>query len=246
MELADREDRFAEWLDRHNLDRGAAYTLGSTGVEIVDLDRLSAGLPAPILGAALTWVTSGRAARSLAEQVASATSRIHGLVDAVKGFTFMDRAMVSGEVDVAQGLADTLAVLRNKSSRLSVEVRLETAPNLPHVHGVGSEINQVWEKLIDNAIDAAATGGHVAVRAASRADGIIVEVTDDGRGISEANRARVFDPFFTTKPIGEGTGLGLYLARRLVLFHGGDIDFTSAPGRTTFRVRLPAPNAPAK
>jgi signal transduction histidine kinase len=242
IELSARQDAFADWLERLHLDSSGADTLASSGVEIADLDRLAATLPPAVLGAAITSVANGRTVRALAAEVAAAAGRIHGLVEAVKGFTFMDRETVPGEVDIARGLADTLTVLQNKSRRLSVEVRLDAAPDLPRVNGFGSEINQVWEKLVDNAIDAAGTGGHVAVRATSRADRLVVEVTDDGPGILEANRARVFDPFFTTKPMGQGTGLGLHLARRVVLFHHGEIDFTSEPGRTTFRVRFPAAN----
>ena len=130
-------------------------------------------------------------------------------------------------------------MLENKTKRLSVDVRVDVAAELPRVHGFGSEINQVWEQLIDNAIDAAGPNGRVSVAAALHSDRIEVHVTDDGPGIAEEHRVRVFEPFFTTKPVGQATGLGLHLARRVVLFHHGDIDFTSEPGRTTFRVRLP-------
>jgi signal transduction histidine kinase len=155
----------------------------------------------------------------------------------------MDRGGVPEEVDLARGLADTIAMLESKSRAKSVAVRLETADDLPRVYGFGSEINQVWEKLIDNAIDAAGHEGHVTVTAMSRGDAVVVRVTDDGPGILEQHRARVFDPFFTTKPVGQGTGLGLDLARRLVHLHHGDVDFTTQPGRTVFRVRLPVTGA---
>jgi signal transduction histidine kinase len=157
----------------------------------------------------------------------------------------MDRESVPEEVDIAQGLADTLAMLLHKSRTNSVDVRLEVAADLPRVYGFGSEINQVWEKLVDNAIDAAGRSGHVTVAAMSRGDSVLVRVTDDGPGIPEEHRARLFDPFFTTKPVGHGTGLGLDLARRVVQFHHGDLDFTSEPGRTVFRVRLPVSGAMA-
>jgi signal transduction histidine kinase len=172
-----------------------------------------------------------------------ATGRIHDLVDAVKRFTFMDRESLPGEIDVAQGLADTLAMLQHKSSAKAVDVRLEVASDIPRVYGFGSEINQVWEKLVDNAIDAADRGGHVTVMVTSRGDAVVVQVTDDGPGIPEEHRERVFDPFFTTKPVGHGSGLGLDLARRAVLFHHGDLAFTSEPGRTVFRVQLPVTGA---
>jgi len=97
----------------------------------------------------------------------------------------------------------------------------------------------VWEKLIDNAIDAAPVDGNVTLTATRRGDSVVVRVTDNGPGIPEEHRARIFDPFFTTKPVGFGTGLGLDIARRLVYLSDGDLDFTSKPGHTVFRVQLP-------
>jgi signal transduction histidine kinase len=169
----------------------------------------------------------------------AATDRIHALVSAVKGFTFMDREGVPDDVDIARGLADTVAMLEGKSRAKSLRVRIETADDLPTVYGFGSELNQVWEKLIDNAIDAAPVAGNVTVTATRRGDFVVVRVMDDGPGISEEHRTRIFDPFFTTKPVGSGTGLGLDIARRFANLNDGDIDFSSQPGRTVFRVQLP-------
>jgi signal transduction histidine kinase len=156
----------------------------------------------------------------------------------------MDRHGVPEPVDVARGLSDTLAMLDSKARAKSVIVRLETAPDLPRVHGFGSEINQVWEKVVDNALDAVGTLGTVTITATARDGSIVVRVADDGPGIPERIRARVFDPFFTTKPVGRGTGLGLDIARRIVHLHRGDIGFTTQPGHTVFRVRLPVEGAP--
>jgi signal transduction histidine kinase len=246
LELMDREDEFAGWLERHGIEFAGADVLAASDVRISDLDGLAAALPTPALDAAVRWTASARAVRAAAQQIAVATGRIHDLVDAVKRFTFMDRESVPEEVDIAQGLADTLAMLLHKSRTNSVDVRLEVAADLPRVYGFGSEINQVWEKLVDNAIDAAGRSGHVTVVATSRGDSVLVRVTDDGPGIPEEHRARLFDPFFTTKPVGHGTGLGLDLARRVVHFHHGDLDFTSEPGCTVFRVRLPVSGAMAR
>jgi signal transduction histidine kinase len=130
-------------------------------------------------------------------------------------------------------------MLESKSRAKSVRVRIETAEELPAVYGFGSELNQVWEKLIDNAIDAAPVGGNVTLTATRRGDFVAVRVADDGPGIPEGHRARIFDPFFTTKPVGSGTGLGLDIARRFTNLNDGDLDFSSEPGHTVFRVRLP-------
>jgi len=240
LEVADREDDFSEWLTRHDLDPMAAESLAASPLSLEALESLASAIPAEALGAAIRWVASGRAARDAARSIQSATRRIHDLVGAAKGFTFMDREAVPEDVDVARGLVDTLAVLEAKARAQAVEVRLETAKALPRVYGFGSEINQLWEKLIDNAIDAAGREGAVTVTATARDDGVVVRVADTGPGIAEEHRARIFDPFFTTKPVGAGTGLGLDLARRVAHLHNGDIDFTSKPGRTVFRVRLPA------
>ena len=240
LETADREDDIAEWLTRHGQAASAAEALAASDLTIAGLDRLASTLPREALGAAVRWIASGCAARLATGQIEQATRRIHNLVDAVKGFTFMDREGVPEPVDVARGLADTLAMLEGKARKKSATVQLETVDNLPRVDAVGSEINQVWEKLVDNALDAIGDQGRVTITATARDGSIIVRVADDGPGIPEAIYSRVFDPFFTTKPVGEGAGLGLDIARRIVQLHRGDIDFSTQPGHTVFRVRLPA------
>jgi signal transduction histidine kinase len=245
LEAADREDDTADWLIRRGLDPVIAEPLAATAVSLEALDQLAGAIPPDAVGVVLRWVASGSAAVRVAREIASATGRIHDLIGAVKGFTFMDREAVPEDVDVAQGLADTLIVLESKLRTKSVAAQLETADDLPRVYGFGGEMNQVWQNLIDNAIDAAGSDGHVTITATSRGDAIVVRVADDGPGIPEEHRARVFDPFFTTKPVGQGNGLGLDLVRRIVLLHNGDVDFTSQPGRTVFRVRLPVTGARA-
>jgi signal transduction histidine kinase len=149
----------------------------------------------------------------------------------------MDRAP-SQEVDVREGLEHTLTMLRHRLG--GVAVGHDYAPDLPSVPGRGDELNQVWTNLIDNALDAMGGRGRLAIRAAREADHVVVEIEDDGPGIAPEIRNRVFEPFFTTKDVGEGIGLGLDVAYRVVVAgHGGQIGFTSEPGRTTFRVRLP-------
>jgi signal transduction histidine kinase len=240
LEAADREDDIAEWLVGHGIEPAVADSLVASDVTIAVLDHVAGALPPEALGMAIRWVASGCAARAAVRQIEAATGRIHDLVRAVKGFTFMDREGVPEPVDVARGLADTLAMLESKARTKSATVRFEAAADLPRVDGYGSEINQVWEKLADNALDAVGDRGTVTITAASRGDSILVRIADDGPGVPEEIRARIFDPFFTTKPVGQGTGLGLDIARRIVHLHGGDIDFSSQPGHTVFRVRLPA------
>jgi signal transduction histidine kinase len=244
LEAADREDDIAEWLRRHSIEPAAVEALAASDLTMDALDRLANALPSGTLGVIVRWIASACAATDASRQIEVATGRIHDLGAAVKGFTFMDREGVPEQVDVARGLADTLAMLESKARTKAVTVQLETAADLPRVHGFGSEINQVWQKLVDNALDAVETRGHVTVTATARGGSIVVRVADDGPGIPEEIRARVFDPFFTTKPAGRGSGLGLDMARRIVHLHRGDIEFTTQPGRTVFRVRLPVAGAP--
>jgi len=114
---------------------------------------------------------------------------------------------------------------------------------LPLVPAYGGELNQVWSNLIENALDAVGQSGHVTVCARSAGDSVIVRVIDDGPGIPAEFMSRIFDPFFTTKPVGQNTGLGLDIARRIIRRHEGQIEVQSRPGETEFRVSLPAHGA---
>jgi signal transduction histidine kinase len=237
VERADREDAIAEWLGRHNADVTAAEALAESAITLDVLDRLADVLTREALQATLRWLMAGCATYRLASEIETAASRIHNLVAAVKGFTYMDQATMPKPVDVAQGLADTLAVLNAKARGKSVSVNLHVEPDLPRIQGFGGELNQVWANLVDNALDAAQD--RVAVFAGRQGPSVVVRVVDDGPGVPPEIRERIFDPFFTTKPVGQGTGLGLDIARRLVLRHHGQIEVDSRPGHTQFRVTLP-------
>jgi signal transduction histidine kinase len=244
LEEADRSDAFSDWLENHGADAALAGPLADTAVTLAALDQLADDLPREILETALQWVAHGCAVRSMAREIQSAASRIHELVAAVKGFTHMDVETTPRSVDVGQGLADTMTVLRSKVKAKSARVDLVVEPGLPPVMAYGGELNQVWVNLIDNALDAAGVGGRVEV-SARRGDGkLVVRVTDNGPGIPASVRQRIFDPFFTTKPVGEGTGLGLDITRRLVNRHNGTIEVDSRPGHTVFTVSLPLGKAP--
>jgi signal transduction histidine kinase len=236
---ADREDAIAAWLQAHGLDPVIGEHLARSGAPVSMLDRLAATLEPQALAPALQWIASGCAARSLALAVETATSRVHQIVEAVKSFTYMDRGSVPEPVDIGRGLGVTVEVLESKANVRNVTVALAVAPDVPRIFAFGGEINQIWEKLIENAIDAAPESGQVRVSAAREGIWLVVRVTDNGAGIPTEIQDRIFDPFFTTKPPGQGVGLGLDIARRIVGWHGGEIDFDSRPGCTEFRVRLP-------
>jgi signal transduction histidine kinase len=204
------------------------------------LDELARSVQGQALYAALHWIAASCAMRRLTLEIQESASRICELVNAVKGFTEMDRAATPEPVDLGQGLANTLAVLGSKARSKSVGVCLNLEKNLPAVYGFGGELNQVWANLIDNALDAVDEGGQVEVAARRERDAVVVRVIDNGRGVPAEVRDRIFDPFFTTKPVGKGTGLGLDIVRRLVQRHNGQIELESVPGRTEFRVTLPS------
>jgi signal transduction histidine kinase len=240
LERADREDALAAWITAHGADVGLAAPLAETAVSLDALERLASVVPADALDVALRWVASGCAIRGLTEEIERGAARVFELVSAVKGFTQMDRSTVAQPVDIGRGLRDTIIVLRSKATSKSVSLSAEVAPALPPVQGVGAELNQIWANLVDNALDAVSKGGRVEVTARREGARVVVEVADDGPGIPPEIRERIFDPFFTTKDVGKGTGLGLDIVRRTLERHDGEIDVESRPGRTVFRVRLPA------
>jgi signal transduction histidine kinase len=239
LEQADREEAIAAWLKGRGADESFAEALAETDVALETLTELAGALAGEHLSAALRWVAAGCTMRGLARDIERASSRVHELVSAVKGFTYMDHASAPEPVDVGKGLTDTLAVLAAKARGSAAALTVQVAADLPRVNGFGGELNQVWANLIDNALDAVGKGGRVTVTALHDGESVVVRVTDDGPGIPPEVKSRIFDPFFTTKPVGKGTGLGLDIARRLVDRHEGSITVTSEPGRTEFRVTLP-------
>jgi signal transduction histidine kinase len=240
LERSDREEALATWIESHGADTHLAGLLAETGVSHEALERLAGVLPAAALDVVLRWIASGCTIRSLTEEIDGGASRVFELVSAVKGFTQLDRSAVAQPVDVGRGLRNTVIVLRSKATAKSIGLTAEVDPSLPPVQGVGAELNQIWANLVDNALDAVGTGGHVAVVARREENRVVVEVTDDGPGIPADIRERIFDPFFSTKDVGKGVGLGLDIVRRTLERHDGEIEVESRPGRTVFRVRLPA------
>jgi signal transduction histidine kinase len=241
LALADREEALADWLDAHELGELDPEPLARSRLSLADLERVATILDQDALATTLRAVAAEGMLRRLAAEVEVAASRIHALVAAVKGFTYMDQAPVRTPVDVSLGLANAVTVLAPKARAKSVDLRLDLEPHLPAVDGFGGQLNQVWANLIDNAVDAAAPGGHVVVGARRDEASLLVSVADDGPGIPPEVRDLVFDPFFTTKPMGQGMGMGLDVTRRVVRGHDGEIDLRTGTNGTEFRVRLPLP-----
>jgi signal transduction histidine kinase len=239
IEHAAREDEIADWLCGHGLNATVAYALVDTDVTVDALNRLAGVVEGPALNAVLRWVAAGCEVRSLACGLQESAMRITGLVVAVKGFTNMDRGLAAEAVDLGLSLRDTVTVLRAKAREKSVTVAIDVEAALPKVRGFACELNQIWGNLIENALDAVPQSGGVDVIARREDKRVVVRIIDNGTGIPVEIRERVFDPFFTTKPQGQGVGLGLDIARRLVQHNDGVIEFESQPGRTEFRVALP-------
>jgi signal transduction histidine kinase len=148
------------------------------------------------------------------------------------------------EVDVHEGIENTLTMLGFKLK--NVEVVRAYDRSAPRILAYGSELNQVWTNLIDNAIDAVDCSGKICIATFIEDNQVVVEIMDNGRGIPAEIQSRIFEPFFTTKGVGSGTGLGLIISNRIIADrHGGEIEFESKPGETRFKVRLPLVRAAA-
>jgi len=239
LEDADRENALADWLLDHGVDDSLAEPLAESAATLESLDRLAGAVDTAKLEAALEWVAAGCATRALARELEEAAVRISDLVTSVKGFTQMDQVGITEPIDVGLGLRQTLAVIQAKARGKSLSVEVVTEPDLPRVRGVAGELNQVWLNLIDNALDASPESGRVDIRAEHRDGKVCVRVIDNGAGIPPDVQKRIFEPFFTTKGVGQGTGLGLDISRRLVRKHNGEMVVDSVPGRTEFLVTLP-------
>ena len=241
LAVADAEDAMGELLEDHGVT-GAwqlAEPLAAAGLDAAWLDAV-ARHAGPALPAAVQWVAASLGARSLADDLRDATDRISRLVGAIKAYTYMDQADLQ-EVDVHDGLEATLTILHHKLKHTEIAVERHYDPALPRICVYGSELNQVWTNLLDNAIDAVGETGTITLTTAPWHDtGVEVRIADDGPGVPDATQHRIFEPFYTTKAVGSGTGLGLDTARRIVLErHDGDLQLASRPGETTFTVRLP-------
>ncbi len=249
LDAADRRDAVARLLGTLGMaaphePAASLVALGWDGNELDDLLAPFGDDEARLVVAA--WLAATALLRQLLAEVAIATDRISEVIGAVREYTYLDRAPVQ-RITVTAGLENTLVILRSRW-KAGVTVRRSYAPDLPVIDAYGSELNQVWTNLIANAIDAMGGTGELAITAipAPATDGVVVEIRDTGPGITEEVGRRIFDPFFTTKDLGAGTGLGLHISRSIVERHGGQLELASGdPGRTTFRVTLPAHLPPA-
>lgn len=240
LALSDLEGDLESWLDDHDVDRGwlLAPALAAAGADPAWCERAAGAVDRAALGPALEWVASTVSATALLAELKESTGRISELVGTVKSYSQMDRASMQ-RVDVADGLDSTLAMLGHRIGG-GVTVVRDYASGVPPIDAHAGELNQVWTHLVDNALDA--MDGTGTLRMAVHLDGtdVAVTVADTGPGMAPEVAERAFDAFFSTKDVGKGTGLGLDIARRIVVErHRGSIAIESRPGETVLRVRLP-------
>jgi signal transduction histidine kinase len=244
--LADLEDELTEWLDDHDVTDSwqLAGPLAAAGISVGWCERVSQALNgSPAAG--LAWVTSTLTVSSLLSEVKESTRRISELVGAIKSYSQMDRASVQ-ETVISEGLESTLMVLRHRMPP-GVTVIRDYAPDIPTIEAIPAELNQVWTNLITNALDAMDGTGTLRLSVRPERDGVVVEVANTGTWSDPTSRERAFEPFFTTKGVGQGTGLGLDISRRIVVGrHRGDISIGLPAGETVLRVWLPRQHTEAQ
>ena len=240
LAVADREEVLSDWLVRHGvrLDWVIAPPFAAAGLDLDWCERAAVLLDEGALEPGLEWVANSLSMATLLSEMKESTRRVSDLVAAVRSYSQLDRGSMQW-TDVAEGLESTLVMLAHRLPA-GVTVVRDYGGDVPRIDAFAAELNQVWTHLIDNALDA--MGGRGTLRVSTRAvgNGVVVEIGDTGPGMPEEVRAHAFDPFYTTKDVGEGTGLGLDISRRIIVErHGGEITIESRPDETVLRVRLP-------
>jgi signal transduction histidine kinase len=237
-EVAIHEEALTRWLQERQVPNigQIAPEFAEAGITPEHLAALPDFLTPESTALLLSQHASTLRAERMAEAMLDSTARIFDLIRAIKDYSYMDQAPIQ-DVDVPQSLENTLAMLQSRLQHVVVERSYE--PNLPVITAYGGELNQVWTVLLENALDAIKSRGHIRLRVRRASDLVLVEVEDDGPGIPKDQQGRIFEPFFTTKAPGHGLGLGLDTAQRIVRMHRGFLTVESAPGRTCFQVGLP-------
>ncbi|MEQ8625016.1 MAG: ATP-binding protein [Vicingaceae bacterium] len=242
LEQTELEDEIIEYLMEKDIHDADDYSnlFVDYSFQKEDFELLFEKLNDKDFPAVIGWLAQVLATEKMVDEIEKSSSRIADLVKSIKSYTHMDRSQNRELVDPSIGIEDTLAILNHKIKRKNVELKLEVENGLPNINLLPSEINQVWMNLIDNAIDALPEkGGLLEIDIKKENNFLIVSVKDNGSGISKEDASHIFDPFFTTKKVGEGTGLGLDVAKRIVDHHNGKLTLKSTPGTTTFEVCIP-------
>ena len=239
LERSDREESIEIWLDENQLEKSWAHApiLVNLGFKIADLEKFKKTFSGPHLEAALKWLCTIFTIFSLVAEINQGTTRIAEIIKSLKSYVYLDQAPKQ-LIDIHEGLDNTLIMLRSKITS-GIDLERNYADDLPKIQAHGSELNQVWTNILDNAVDAIDGEGKITIRTRKKDDWIFVEIEDSGPGIPEDVQQNLFSPFFTTKPVGKGTGLGLNISFNIIQKHNGQIKVTSQPGKTQFSVQLP-------
>lgn len=243
LSRSDREAEIEACLHGFGVTQPWEYsaTIVNLGIEVSEMNAYLAVFTRDQTAAVVAVLSGIAALYDLIGEMRQGLGAVTQVVDALKSYSFMDQAPVQ-LVNVHAGLDDTLRVVPALADG-KIVVERDYAPDLPRIEAYGSELNQVWSNLIDNAVAALeetpSGSGRIAVRTIHEAERIRVEIEDDGPGIPPEIRSKVFDPFFTTRPPGQGAGLGLTISYNVVQKHGGSIEVRSQPGSTRVIVDLP-------
>jgi signal transduction histidine kinase len=237
---SDLEYEMETWLEGRDIEEGwrFASTMVNLGFDGQVLSELAETFSAGQLTAVLNWLDGTYNTYNLLKEIGQGAGRISEIVKALKTYTYLDQAPIQS-VDIHEGLDNTLTLLHSKLKE-GVSVARNYGSNLPRIDAYGSELNQVWTNIIDNAIYAINGAGQITLKTYKEGNWLVVEITDNGSGIPDEIQAQIFDPFFTTKPPGSGAGLGLNISHNIITQkHEGIITVDSKPGRTCFQVKLP-------
>jgi len=238
IQKSDHQEKISDWLVCNQMNPVFAAPLADTSITIRQLDNLAHSIPDDTLDVTLRWIAASCTAQSLTNEIERTSTQIYKVVDAVKKFTYVDNLAVKESVEVGPGIQNTLSILISKVKAKSAAITFGIDTDLSPVYANGSDLNQVWFSLLDNALDAISKSGKIHIEAFSELNRVVVNIIDDGPGIPSNDISRIFDPFYTTKPPGHGTGLGLDISRRLLRRYHGDISVSSHPGKTEFHVSL--------
>jgi signal transduction histidine kinase len=241
LERSEGEEKVVEWLGKREIENSwdLAHGLTNAGLTVKDLEQLTKSVPSAVLEETLIWVCNKIEAEQMLSELNLAAGRVSELVSVVKKYSHMDRSAEHKPTRIDEGIDITLKIFEHKFKKKNIQVIKKYKKNLPTIQANAGELNQVWTYLIDNAIDALNEDGKLAIEISHSEMNLEVKIIDNGEGIPKDIIHRIFDPFFTTKDVGQGTGLGLDIARRIVQIHRGQIDVQSKPGRTEFMIRLP-------
>jgi signal transduction histidine kinase len=243
LSRSDRENEVETWLEEKNIADAweLAAMLVNVGITMDELPELAENFTAGQFPTVITSLCNIFTTRNLLEEIGQGTARITEIVKALKSYSYLDRAPIQS-IDIHEGLNNTLVMLRSELKK-GITVQREFSESLPNIQAYGSELNQVWTNIIDNAVDAMNGQGEIVIKTFKEDSWVVVQIKDSGPGIPKEIQSKIFDPFFTTKSQGEGTGLGLNISYNIIVQkHKGKISVHSRPGETCFEVKLPVKN----